>query len=153
MSDTQLPLPFDGVGGVGKTDTPEGDALPIIHAYTHEELVEDGGLIDVTDLGREAGFKWPVFVTDHLYYDLMPTDADKAIGQSITGRLWDVFSIATRAARSSRNPNIFFDVLVQRAGPYGLITTAKTETLSLWAGVGYNSAGEPHVVIGFPEDR
>lgn len=39
------------------------DSCEIIHTYTRKEALQDGNLIDVSDLGRMGGFKVPVAVT------------------------------------------------------------------------------------------
>lgn len=35
----------------------------VIHTYTRAQAIEDGVLIDVSEMAREAGFRWPVAVT------------------------------------------------------------------------------------------
>ncbi|WP_343120795.1 DUF6573 family protein, partial [Xanthomonas phaseoli] len=35
----------------------------LIHAYTRADMLEDGELIDVTEVGQEAGFTVPVALT------------------------------------------------------------------------------------------
>jgi len=34
----------------------------VIHTYTRAQAIEDGVLIDVSEMAREAGFRWPVAV-------------------------------------------------------------------------------------------
>ncbi len=66
--------------------------VDIIHAYTRKEAIEDGVLVDVSKLAKEAGFKWPVAMTSavHAKYVQVPPAAD---WQDETGRLWDILMV------------------------------------------------------------
>ena len=76
----------------------------VISIYTRAQALQDGCLIDVSELAREAGFKWPIAVTDNLYHSyIVPALALIAEGQSITGRLWDVLMVLRHAIRSSKD--------------------------------------------------
>ncbi|WP_325176197.1 DUF6573 family protein, partial [Xanthomonas hortorum] len=44
-------------------------ASDIIHSHTRANLLEDGDLVDVSALAREAGFKVPVAVTRAVWAD------------------------------------------------------------------------------------
>lgn len=59
-----------------------------IYTYTRAQAIEDGVLHDVSEMGKEAGIKYPVAITDRLTHTLEPPD--EAVGQSFSGRLWDV---------------------------------------------------------------
>lgn len=75
---------------------------PVIFSYSRAEALSDGVLIDVSSLAREAGFLWPVAVTDHLYSAyLVPPRPLLEAGQSFTGRLWDVLSVLRFAIKTS----------------------------------------------------
>jgi len=41
--------------------------VEITAAYTRDQAIEDGFLVDVSDMAREAGFKWPVAVTRRVW--------------------------------------------------------------------------------------
>jgi hypothetical protein len=60
----------------------------LIFAYTRADALEDGILIDVSTLAREAGFLLPTAVTAALWGDLENIPPD--YGQDVQGRLWDV---------------------------------------------------------------
>ncbi|MCP4580570.1 MAG: hypothetical protein GY839_03060 [candidate division Zixibacteria bacterium] len=79
----------------------------IIYAYTRTQAIDDGVLDDVSKLAKEAGFKFPVAVTCGLWAEVIkPDEASKAIGQSETGRLWDILMILRVAIRKSDNTDI-----------------------------------------------
>lgn len=87
----------------------------VISIYTRRQALSDGVLVDCTELAREAGFTWPVAVTDHLYHDYIVPALDLvAEGQSITGRLWDTLMVLRHAIRSSKDDTYLrFTVLFQ----------------------------------------
>jgi len=76
----------------------------VIFSYTRAQALADGVLIDATALAKEAGFKWPVALTDHLYHSYIVPALDLvAEGQSITGRLWDLLQVLRYAITNSKD--------------------------------------------------
>jgi hypothetical protein len=79
----------------------------IISAYSRAQAIEDGVLVDLSELAREAGIKFPVAVSQGVYAVLAPWDDGRAgdvskpaegqplygLGQSFTGRAWDLLAI------------------------------------------------------------
>ena len=63
----------------------------VIFSYSRQQAIEDGVLIDVSNLAKEAGFKYPVAVTARVWHWIEPP-AD-AVGQDATGRLWDLLHV------------------------------------------------------------
>lgn len=61
-----------------------------ISAYTLSQAIEDGILVDVTDMEREAGFKWPVAMMRTVYERYVEVPPELIGKQDIQGRLWDV---------------------------------------------------------------
>lgn len=63
----------------------------LIHSCTRAQAIEDGVLVDVSDVAKEAGFKLPVAITRAAWarYVEVPAGLDVR-GQSVDGRLWDV---------------------------------------------------------------
>ena len=84
----------------------------IIHTYTRSQAIDDGVLIDVTQIAKEAGIKYPVAITTTLYHGLIEPSSDIAtLGQSTEGRLWDVLSMFRFAARGHSGPHLNFKVI------------------------------------------
>ena len=75
----------------------------IIHAYTRAQALEDGVLGDLSQLAREAGFRWPLAVTRAVWDVLEPSEGLKTEGQSWTGRAWDMLFILRVSLRQSRD--------------------------------------------------
>lgn len=77
----------------------------IIHTYTRAEALEDGVLVDVSEIAREAGFTVPVALTRAAWEDCVAWDesdnARKRTLQDEAGRLWDVLWMARLSARAA----------------------------------------------------
>jgi hypothetical protein len=87
----------------------------IISVYTRDQAIEDGFLVDVSVLAREAGYKWPVAVTRRVWDEIVtPTPHDAQRGQSEKGRLWDVLWMARLAAKANKGDrdSVLFQVIV-----------------------------------------
>jgi hypothetical protein len=62
---------------------------PVIHTYSRKMALADGVQVDVSGKAREAGFKFPVFLTEavHSKYVQVPEGVEC---QDEEGRLWDI---------------------------------------------------------------
>ena len=70
----------------------------VISAYTRADAIADGALVDVTKTAQEAGFVWPVAITQGLWATINDIPKSKSY-QDVQGRLWDVLYMAFLAAR------------------------------------------------------
>ena len=84
MDPIQLPLPQP-------EDVHSG---PVIYSYTRARALADSALVDVTETGKEVGFKLPVAITEALQNRLTPTKAEAVFGQDYDSRLWNVLWVA-----------------------------------------------------------
>ena len=84
MDTIQLPLP--------QPEDPHSG--PVIYSYTRARALADGALIDVTETGKEVGFKLPVAITEALQNRLTPTKNEAVFGQDYDSRLWNVLWVA-----------------------------------------------------------
>jgi hypothetical protein len=125
----------------------------VIYSYTRAQAIEDGVLIDATEMAREAGFKWPVALTAAAWADCVAwTDADneRQAYQDQSGRLWDVLFVASYAVRTANNANQQLQFDLQRIPRNGLARKSQRLTLKLILGPGDN--GEPVITIMLPEE-
>ena len=76
---------------------------PVIFSYTRKQALADGIQVDVTDTAKEAGIKFPVFLTRTLY-DACVAVPPGVTGQDVAGRLWDVLWM-TRYAIQQAQPD------------------------------------------------
>jgi hypothetical protein len=101
------------------------DEFTLIFRYTREQAIAGGVLVDISDMAKEAGFKWPVAVTLAVWHEVVtPTPHDEREGQSKEGRLWDILNMARLAAKANKDDSdaVLFKVLVQRGGKQETVT-------------------------------
>ena len=80
----------------------------VIYAYTRKQAIADGFQVDVSSTAKEAGIRFPVFIT-RTAFDAYVTVPPNVSGQDEAGRLWDVvwmlrFAIRKAAQGHSRLP-------------------------------------------------
>lgn len=61
----------------------------VIYAYTRKQALADGVQVDVTTTAKEAGIKFPMFLTQAVF-DAYVAVPPGVTGQDEAGRLWDV---------------------------------------------------------------
>lgn len=86
----------------------------VIHTYSRAQAIADGVLIDVSELGREAGFRFPVAVTAGVWAECIAVPEGVA-GQDETGRLWDVLHLLRFAITAMKKNRPRFALLGQTA--------------------------------------
>ena len=116
--------------------------VEVIHAYTRAQALEDGVLADISELAREAGFKFPVAVTQGVWEVLNPTEELKAAGQDMTGRTWDMLTILRHAIRNAANTDEirFAPLFLRKPGQ-------KIVPVEMWAKCGPGDEGEPVITV------
>lgn len=77
----------------------------IIHTYSRAQALADGELVDLNalpdgdpNLAHEQGFRHPVAITRAAYLDTIAWGPTHGGGQDVTGRAWDVLTMARLAA-------------------------------------------------------
>jgi len=118
----------------------------VVFAYTRRQAIADGVLIDVSDQAREAGFKLPVCVSDHLYHGYLVPPEGMGEGQSVEGRLHDLFTM-TKAAMVTRweDNRVYYQVLFKMPRSLDLVKCL--------AVVGPGDDMEPVITLMLPEDE
>ena len=126
-----------------------------IYSYTREMAIEDGYLVDVSEMARKAGFRIPVALTRAAWDDCVAWSAEDdkrkgaCTGQSVEGRLWDVLYMARLAAQNHRGQaRTMFGLYRVPAAGCGL--RARRVTLAMQIGGG--DQGEPVITIMQPEE-
>jgi len=119
----------------------------VISTYTREQAIDDGVLVDLSELGREAGFKFPVAVTARLWAEYIANEsALEAPGQSEQGRAWDVLSMlmfAVRLGRASGSETYYKVIFTMPKARKGY----KQQTVVLKSLVGPGDNMEPVITI------
>jgi hypothetical protein len=117
-----------------------------IYAYTRAQALEDGVLVDISELAAEAGFRYPVAMTRAAWSDCAEwsdLDSERQVCQDETARLWDVLWLAAHAARRSTGDRLTFEV--HRVPRDGHATQPERVTLQMLIGPG--DRGEPVMTI------
>jgi len=126
---------------------PDNILGPVIHTYTRAQAIEDGVLIDVSEMARQAGFKVPVAVTQGLWGEFITPPAAVVHCQDQAGRLWDVLWMAVCQARvNPGTSHLSFQVLFQQ------IPNFPPKAVELWAITDGGDDGELVITIMRPED-
>ena len=125
--------------------------MDYIHTYTRKQAIEDGALIDISNVAKGRGFRHPVAITSSIWHEyIVPCETLKYIGQSIQGRLWDMLSfLYEKIAESPANDFLLFDTFFAMAdGWHDYIH----KCIRLKAVAGAGDDGEPVITIMFPSE-
>lgn len=125
---------------------------PVISSYTRAQALADGFLVDVSQVGKEAGFSVPVAMTRRVWDEIViPPDSVKELGQSEEGRLWDVLWMLRHAAsKGSQADQIQYQLIVQNDYEHGAEDPRYLVTLKAQIRGGDN--GEPVITIMMPDE-
>ena len=86
---------------------------PVISAYSRTQAIEDGVLVDVSEMAREVGISVPTAVTAAVWAGFVKVP-DGVEGQDEKGRLWDILNMLYSALRRGpKSDTVLFDVLVK----------------------------------------
>jgi hypothetical protein len=123
------------------------DDADLIHVYSRAQAIADGGLIDVSEMARQAGWRASVALTAAVWGDCVAWDKYQPADQDEQGRLWDVLTMALFAARGRRRSNrtLFTVLRIPRGGQL-------PEPVRLAIEIGPGDAGEPVITIMQPEE-
>lgn len=114
--------------------------------YRRAEAIEDGVLVDVSDVANEAGFRIAVAVTIGVWDECIAwTDKDsrRQTIQDEAGRLWDVLWTAYLAARHAKSNRCPFQLYrVPRGGH-----STRPQLITLCMHIGGGDNGEPVITI------
>ncbi len=125
----------------------------VIYRYTRAQAIDDGVLIDATEMAKEAGFKWPVALTAAAWADCVAwcdADNERQVYQDQSGRLWDVLFMASYAIHTANNADRQLQFGLQRIPRNRRSTESQRTTLKLILGPGDD--GEPVMTIMLPEE-
>ncbi len=121
------------------------DGFDVIYTYTREQAIEEGVLINVSEMAEEAGFRWPVAVTVNVWvYYIIPDDDSRSCGQSEDGRLWDLLTML-RLYSHHGGEIVTFKV-------YFLMQGNKKKLVTLKAVAGPGDNGEPVITVMLPDE-
>lgn len=88
----------------------EGEDL--IFAYTRDQALEDGVLVDVSETAREAGFRIPVALTTGVWEDVNAIPESRKGIEDWQGRLWDLLWMARAAASNTEGSELVYRLIM-----------------------------------------
>ena len=117
----------------------------VVFSYSREQAIADGVLVDVSDMAREAGFRYPVAMTAAAWADCVAwPESSRSAGQSESGRLWDVLWMTKLAIKGADGDRVMVTVL--RVPAHG----GRAAPAALQVMVGPGDAWEPVITIMLP---
>lgn len=117
----------------------------VIFAYTRAEAIADGVLVDVTELAKEAGFKYPVALTSPVFEAFVRVP-EGVSGQDETGRLWDILNLLRFGiAKSKGESEILFQLYVRN-------DNRKAKLVTLKSVCGPNDDASPCITVMMPDE-
>jgi hypothetical protein len=81
-----------------KNESPFGE---VIFSYTRKQALADGVQVDVSESARQAGIKYPTFLT-RTVFDKYVTVPPGVTDQEWRGRLWDIMWMTRHAIKKSQ---------------------------------------------------
>lgn len=131
----------------------DGIVGDMISLYSRADAIRDGVLIEADpSLCKQAGMRWPVAVSDHLWGYIEPENLEEMPGQSVEGRLWDLLWMFTRSAKratGSADRLVYRVILQMKTGK----TPTRQETITVIAVCGPGDDNEPVITLMLPEDE
>ncbi len=126
---------------------------PPIHIYTRAEALEDGVLVDVSELAQEAGIKFPVAITARLHAGwITPSEIEQKHGQDYVGRLWDTLWMLRCAIKGSAQGSLITYRVIYATEMVRCRSRLKQVTVELKAVCGPGDQGEPVITIMLPDE-
>jgi hypothetical protein len=124
------------------------DDAEVIYAYTRAQAIEDGVLVDVSEMAKEAGIKYPVTLTASVYSKYVEVP-EGAVAQDESGRLWDILGMLRCQIRCSQGDTLHFQLYVRNHNRERL---TRQDLATLKAVCGPGDDGEPVVTIMLPDE-
>ena len=122
--------------------------METIFTYTRQDAIEDGVLVDVSEMAREAGFKYPVALTERVNNEVknIPPEYQH---EDYEGRLWDVLMMCRYSIFNSKGGDtLFFQVVLHSENTL----VRKFVPITLKAMCHPGDHREPVITIAFPDE-
>ena len=129
----------------------------VISSYSRAQAIEDGVLIDASEMGREAGIKHPVAVTSAVYDEYVRVPKALKGLQDEAGRLWDIlwmFAYAVKSGQIKGDQGMFEVSFLMWEGKNADQEHGrhKQEVITLKAVCGPNDDASPCITIMKPDE-
>ena len=120
----------------------------VISSYSRAQAIEDGIMVDVSSVAREAGIKFPVAMTRTVWGKYVEVSEDVGC-QDERGRLWDILWMFRCPAARFDGDTLFYKLYVRNHNRERL-TSRDLVTLKAICGPGDDA--EPVITIMLPDE-
>jgi hypothetical protein len=120
----------------------------VISSYSRAQAIEDGVLVDVSSVAREAGIKFPVAMTRTVWGKYVEVPEGVSC-QDETGRLWDILWMFRCAAAKFNSDTLLFKLYVRNHNRERLDSR---DLVTLKAICGPGDTPEPVITIMLPDE-
>ena len=124
------------------------DDAEVISTYTRAQAIEDGVLVDVSEVAREAGIKFPVAVTRAVWANYVEVP-EGVVAQDESGRLWDILWMLRCQIRRSQGDTLRFQLYVRNHNRERL---TRRDLVTLKAVCGPGDDAEPVITVMLPDE-
>lgn len=112
----------------------------IIYTYTRQDAINDGVIVDISEIAKEMGYKIPVGVTSAVWAIV----EKKPKIQDVKGRLWDLLWMLRLRIGKGTTSTVYFTVLMQ---------SGKRQKWTFKAVIAASDpTGNPAITIMLPEE-
>lgn len=116
----------------------------VISSYSRAQAIEDGALVNVSSVAREAGIRYPVAMTRTVWEQYV--EVPKGVrAQDVNGRLWDVLWMFRCTARNADGDTFRFQLRVRN-------TNGRAQLVTLKSNCGPGDDPRPVITIMLPEE-
>jgi hypothetical protein len=124
------------------------DDAEVIYAYTQAQAIEDGVLVDVSQIAREAGIKFPVALTRAVWVNYVEVP-EGVVAQDESGRLWDILWMLRCQIRRSQGDTLHFQLYVRNHNRERL---TRQDLVTVKAVCGPGDTPDPVITIMLPDE-
>ena len=118
----------------------------IVSRYTRAQAVEDGVLIDVSTVAKEAGIRFPVALTAAVWARCVAVPPGVEC-QDEAGRLWDVVWMLRVGVQRAGGSLVLFSLHVRNSNRSGTPPLVRLKAVC-----GPGDQGEPVITVMLPEE-
>ena len=127
------------------SDHPFGE---VIYSYSRAQAIEDGVLVDVTSVAREAGIGFPVAITRAVFEQCVAVPPG-AESQDERGRLWDVVWMLRANIHRTSGDRCDYQLYVRN---HNRARLTRRDLVTLKAICGPGDTAEPVITIMLPDE-
>jgi len=123
----------------------------VIYSYTREQAIDDGYQVklenDLADLGKEAGYKYPIYLTSGVWGLIDMAVKNKRHCNDLKGVLWDILYMSRTTGRMLNDRLKKFQVIITGTG------NQKYHTMYIECGATDFEDPAPALTIMLPEEN